>query len=226
MAEVAPQIESSWKEVLDEEFQKSYFRQVKQFLVQEKKNGNTVYPPGPLIFNAFNLTPFDEVKVVILGQDPYHGSGQAHGLCFSVPDGIAQPPSLVNIFKELNTDLNIPIPKSGNLEKWARQGVFLLNAILTVQAGKPASHSKIGWQDFTNTVIQRLSESRTGIVFLLWGKFAQDKEVLIDTSRHHVMKAAHPSPYSVSGFFGCRHFSKTNEILKHEGYNAVDWSLD
>jgi len=226
MAEVAPQIESSWKEVLDEEFQKPYFQQIKQFLVQEKKDGNAVYPPGPLIFNAFNLTSFDEVKVVILGQDPYHGRGQAHGLCFSVPDGIPQPPSLVNIFKELHDDLGIPIPRSGNLEKWAGQGVFLLNAFLTVQAGKPASHSKIGWQDFTNSVIHKLSEHRTGLVFLLWGKFAQDKEVLIDTSRHHVLKAAHPSPYSVSGFFGCKHFSKTNEILQHEGYNPVDWSLD
>lgn len=226
MPEIAPQIESSWKEVLDEEFQKPYFRQIKQFLVQEKKDGNSVYPHGSLIFNAFNLTPFDEVKVVILGQDPYHGRGQAHGLCFSVPGGIAPPPSLVNIFKELNTDLNIPIPKSGNLEKWARQGVFLLNAILTVQAGKPASHSKIGWQDFTNSVIHKLSEYRTGVVFLLWGKFAQDKEAIIDTSRHHVLKAAHPSPFSVSGFFGCKHFSKTNLMLQHEGYNAVDWNLD
>jgi len=226
MAEVAPQIEASWKEILDEEFQKPYFLQIKQTLTEEKKNGYSIYPPGPLIFNAFNLTPFDEVKVVILGQDPYHGKGQAHGLCFSVPQGIAPPPSLVNIFKELHDDLGVPVPRHGNLEKWARQGVFLLNAILTVRAGEPASHSKIGWQDFTNRVIHKLSEHRTGIVFLLWGKFAQDKEVLIDCSRHHILKAAHPSPYSATGFFGCRHFSRTNEILRHEGYNPVDWSLD
>lgn len=226
MADLAPQIEPSWKEILTDEFQKPYFQQIKFFLQEEKKNGKTIYPPGPLIFNAFNLTPFDEVKVVILGQDPYHGKGQAHGLCFSVPQGITPPPSLVNIFKELNNDLGIPIPNHGNLEKWAKQGVFLLNAFLTVCAGEPASHSKIGWQDFTNTVIQKLSEQRTGIVFLLWGKFAQEKDMLIDISRHHILKAAHPSPYSVSGFFGCRHFSKTNELLKHEGYNPIDWSLD
>ena len=225
MADVAPQIEPSWREALEEEFQKPYFRQIKLFLQEEKKNGKTIYPPGQLIFNAFNLTPFDEVKVVILGQDPYHGAGQAHGLCFSVPDGIAQPPSLVNIFKELHTDVGIPIPKNGNLEKWTRQGVFLLNAFLTVRAGEPASHSKIGWQDFTNAVIKKLSEQRTGIVFLLWGRFAQEKEALIDASRHHILKAAHPSPLSRGAFFGSKHFSKTNEILQHEGYNPVDWSL-
>lgn len=226
MAEVAPQIEPSWKEVLAEEFQKPYFQKIKQTLVEEKQNGRTIYPPGPLIFNAFNLTPFDEVKVVILGQDPYHGKGQAHGLCFSVPQGIAPPPSLVNIFKELNTDLGVAIPNHGNLEKWAKQGVFLLNAFLTVRANEPASHSKIGWQEFTNAVIQKLSEQRTGIIFLLWGRFAQEKDILIDKSKHHILKAAHPSPFSVSGFFGCKHFSKTNELLQHEGYNSIDWSLD
>ncbi|HXH18907.1 MAG TPA: uracil-DNA glycosylase [Chitinophagales bacterium] len=226
MPEAAPQIEPSWKEILDEEFQKPYFRQIKMTLVEEKKKGFTIYPPGPLIFNAFNLTPFDEVKVVILGQDPYHGKGQAHGLCFSVPQGIAPPPSLVNIFKELHDDLGVPLPNHGNLEKWARQGVFLLNAILTVRDGEPASHSKIGWQDFTNSVINKLSTLRAGIVFLLWGKFAQEKEILIDGSRHHILKAAHPSPYSASGFFGCRHFSATNKILQHEGYNPIDWKLD
>lgn len=226
MAEIAPQIEASWREILEEEFQKPYFLQIKETLTEEKKNGYTIYPPGPLIFNAFNLTPFDEVKAVILGQDPYHGKGQAHGLCFSVPQGIAQPPSLVNIFKELHDDVGVAVPTHGNLEKWACQGVFLLNAILTVRAGQPASHSKIGWHNFTNSVIHKLSEHRTGVVFLLWGKFAQDKEALIDASRHHILKAAHPSPYSASGFFGCRHFSKTNEILQHEGYNPVDWKLD
>ncbi|GIV33517.1 MAG: uracil-DNA glycosylase [Chitinophagales bacterium] len=226
MADVAPQIEASWKAILDEEFQKPYFRKIKDTLVAEKNSGKTIYPPGPLIFNAFNLTPFDAVKVVILGQDPYHGKGQAHGLCFSVPRGIAPPPSLVNIFKELHDDTGIPIPSHGNLEKWARQGVFLLNAILTVRAGEPASHSKIGWQYFTDAVIRNLSEQRAGLVFLLWGKFAQEKAALIDPTRHHILRAAHPSPYSASGFFGCKHFSKTNEVLQHEGYNPIDWQLD
>ncbi len=225
MADIAPQIEPSWKEVLAEEFQKPYFQKIKQTLVEEKQNGRTIYPPGPLIFNAFNLTPFDEVKVVILGQDPYHGKGQAHGLCFSVPQGIAPPPSLVNIFKELNTDLGVPIPNHGNLEKWAKQGVFLLNAFLTVRANEAASHSKIGWQDFTNAVIQKLSEQRTGIIFLLWGRFAQEKDILIDKSKHHILYAAHPSPLARGAFMGCKHFSKTNELLQHEGYNPIDWSL-
>lgn len=226
MADIAPQIEPSWKAVLAEEFQKPYFQKIKQTLVEEKQNGKTIYPPGPLIFNAFNLTPFDEVKVVIIGQDPYHGKGQAHGLCFSVPQGIAPPPSLVNVFKELNTDLGIPIPNHGNLEKWAKQGVFLLNAFLTVRANEAASHSKIGWQDFTNAVIQKLSEQRTGIIFLLWGRFAQEKDILIDKSKHHILYAAHPSPLARGAFMGCKHFSKTNELLKHEGYNAIDWSLE
>lgn len=226
MAEVAPQIEASWKEVLAEEFQKPYFRKIKQTLVEEKQNGRTIYPPGALIFNAFNLTPFDEVKVVIIGQDPYHGKGQAHGLCFSVPQGIAPPPSLVNIFKELNTDLGAAIPNHGNLEKWAKQGVFLLNAFLTVRANEAASHSKIGWQDFTNAVIQKLSEQRSGLVFLLWGRFAQEKDILIDKSKHHILYAAHPSPLARGAFMGCKHFSKTNELLQHEGYNPIDWSLE
>lgn len=226
MSDVAPQIEASWKEALAEEFQKPYFQQIKLFLQEEKKNGKTIYPPGPLIFNAFNLTPFDEVKVVILGQDPYHGPGQAHGLCFSVPYGVPPPPSLVNIFKEQKADLGIPIPTHGNLEKWAKQGVFLLNAFLTVRAGEPASHSKIGWQNFTDAVIKKLSDERTGIIFLLWGRFAQNKAELIDTTKHHVLKSAHPSPLSVTGFLGCKHFSKTNELLTHEGYNPIDWSLD
>lgn len=226
MADIAPQIEPSWKEVLADEFQKPYFQKIKQTLVDERQNGKIIYPPGPLIFNAFNLTPFDEVKVVIIGQDPYHGTGQAHGLCFSVPQDIAPPPSLVNIFKELNSDLGIPIPRHGNLEKWARQGVFLLNAFLTVRANEAASHSKIGWQEFTNAVIQKLSEQRSGIVFLLWGRFAQEKDILIDKTKHHILYAAHPSPLARGAFMGCRHFSKTNELLKHEGYNAIDWSLE
>ena len=226
MPEVAPQIEPSWKAALEDEFHQPSFQRIKETLVEEKQKGSVIYPPGPLIFNAFNLTQFEEVKVVILGQDPYHGKGQAHGLCFSVQKGVPPPPSLVNIFKELKTDMGLEIPEHGNLEKWARQGVFLLNAFLTVRANEPASHSRIGWQDFTNAVIQKLSENRTGIVFLLWGRFAQEKAALINSAHHHILKAAHPSPFSVSGFSGCRHFSKTNELLKHEGYNPIDWSLD
>ena len=226
MPEIAPQIDISWKEILAEEFQKPYFSEIKKYLQQEKQAGKTIYPPGNLIFNAFNLTPFDAVKVVIIGQDPYHGPNQAHGLCFSVQKGIQPPPSLMNIFKEIKSDLNLPMPAHGCLEKWARQGVFLLNAILTVRAGSPASHSKIGWHFFTDAVIKKLSDERAGLIFLLWGRFAQEKAALIDSSRHHILKAAHPSPFSVSGFLGCKHFSKANELLLHEGYNPIDWSLD
>lgn len=223
--EINPQIEPSWKEVLKDEFASSYFAGLKEFLVEEKSR-YTIYPPGGLIFNAFRLTPFDQVRVVILGQDPYHGEGQAHGLCFSVPAGIHPPPSLVNIFKEIERDLGLPVPGHGNLEKWARQGVLLLNATLTVRANQPGSHQRKGWETFTNTVIQRLSEKRVGLVFLLWGKFAQEKESLIDTNRHYVLKAAHPSPYSAyNGFFGCRHFSKTNEILSRHGLETINWGL-
>jgi len=217
-------IEASWKEVLKHEFTKPYFLQVATHLKTEKATGATVYPPGQLIFNAFNTTPFDEVKVVILGQDPYHGPGQAHGLSFSVPDGIPPPPSLVNIYKELHADIGMAIPKTGNLTKWAKQGVFLLNAILTVRANEPASHSKIGWMDFTDAVIRKISDEKKGVVFLLWGKFAQEKQVLIDETKHSVLKAAHPSPFSADkGFFGCKHFSKTNRILMEQGMDAVDW---
>jgi uracil-DNA glycosylase len=173
MSNVAPQIEPSWLEALNAEFDKPYFAAIKQFLLEEKKQGKTIYPPGQLIFNAFNLTPFHQVKVVILGQDPYHGAGQAHGLCFSVPQGIKPPPSLVNIFKEIETDIHIPPPAHGNLEHWARQGVLLLNAMLTVRANEPASHSKIGWEQFTDSVIKKLSDEKEGLVFLLWGRFAQ-----------------------------------------------------
>jgi uracil-DNA glycosylase len=223
--EVNPQIETSWKEALSEEFDKQYFSELKEFLVDEKAR-YTVYPPGGLIFNAFRLTSFDQVRVVLLGQDPYHGEGQAHGLCFSVSQGVAAPPSLVNIFKEIERDLGIPVPRSGCLEKWARQGVLLLNATLTVRADQPGSHQRKGWENFTNAVITRLSEKRVGLVFLLWGKFAQEKEALIDVNRHYVLKASHPSPYSAyNGFFGCRHFSKTNEILKKHGLEEIDWRV-
>lgn len=224
--QVNPQIEESWKEVLASEFSNSYFMELKEFLTEEKSK-YTVYPPGSKIFNAFQLTPFNQVKVVILGQDPYHGPGQAHGLCFSVPQGIVPPPSLVNIFKEIEKDLGIPIPSGGNLEKWARQGVLLLNATLTVRANQPGSHQKRGWENFTHAVISKLSEKRVGLIFLLWGKFAQEKESLIDTNKHYILKAAHPSPFSAyNGFFGCRHFSKTNEILRKHGLEEIDWNLN
>ncbi len=226
-APITPKIEPSWLEALKDEFEKPYFAEIKQYLLQEKQAGKTVYPPGSLIFNAFNLTPFDKVKVVILGQDPYHGHGQAHGLSFSVPKGVAQPPSLVNIFKEIKDDLGIAPPNHGNLEHWAKQGVLLLNAFLTVRANEPASHSKIGWEHFTNAVIQKLSEEKDGLIFLLWGKFAQNKETLIDDFKHHILKAAHPSPFSVhNGFYGCKHFSKTNQILENKGLEPIDWNLN
>lgn len=218
-------IEASWKEVLKQEFSKPYFLQVVTHLKTEKATGAVVYPPGPLIFHAFNCTPFNEVKVVILGQDPYHNPGQAHGLSFSVPDGVPAPPSLVNIYKELHSDIGMPIPKTGNLTRWTQQGVFLLNAILTVRANEPASHSKIGWMDFTDAVIRKLSAEKTSLVFLLWGKFAQEKQVLIDETKHTVLKAAHPSPFSADkGFFGCRHFSRANEALVKQGLEAIDWN--
>jgi uracil-DNA glycosylase len=218
-------IEESWKEVLKHEFTKPYFLQIAAHLKTEKATGAIVYPPGSLIFNAFNQTPFNKVRVVILGQDPYHGPGQAHGLSFSVPDGIAPPPSLVNIYKELHKDIGMPVPKTGNLLTWAKQGVLLLNAVLTVRANEPASHSKIGWMDFTDAVIRKISEEQKGIVFLLWGKFAQEKQVLIDETRHYVLKAAHPSPFSADkGFFGCKHFSKANEILVKQGFPPIDWN--
>ncbi|MBG9377789.1 uracil-DNA glycosylase [Panacibacter sp. DH6] len=218
-------IESSWKEVLHKEFTKAYFEQIVAFLKIEKTQGKIIYPPGSLIFNAFDKTPFNKVKVVILGQDPYHGPGQAHGLCFSVPDGVPFPPSLNNIYKELHTDVGMPFPKTGNLSRWAEQGVFLLNASLTVRAGEPMSHAKIGWAEFTDAVIKTISAEKKGVIFLLWGKFAQDKQVLIDETKHYVLKAAHPSPLSAhNGFFGCKHFSKTNEILKKQSLEAIDWN--
>ena len=225
MNKVSPEIEESWRRILSEEFEADYFKGLREFLKEEVKK-NTIYPPGQLIFSAFNHTPFNRVKVVILGQDPYHGPGQAHGLCFSVPDGIPQPPSLVNIFKEINRDLGFPIPSSGNLIPWAEQGILLVNAILTVRANMAGSHQNKGWERFTDAVIKSLSEKRRDIIFLLWGNYAQAKENLIDTSRHHIMKAAHPSPLSASrGFFGCGHFSRTNQILVDLGLKEIDWKL-
>ena len=219
------QIEESWKQVLADEFQQPYFHAVKSFLVAEKNAGRVIYPPGPLIFNAFNKTPFGKVKVVILGQDPYINPGEAMGLCFSVPKGVRTPPSLVNIYKEINRDLGLPIPAHGDLTHWTEQGVLLLNATLTVQAGASNSHKDIGWQKFTDAVIRRISEGREGVVFLLWGTFAKGKKVLIDEMKHHVLEAAHPSPLAGNAFHGCGHFSRTNEILKKQGQAPIDWAV-
>ena len=219
-------IEASWKEILKSEFAKPYFQQIPLHIKTEKSQGKIIYPPGSLIFNAFNKTPFDKVKVVILGQDPYHGTGQAHGLCFSVQNGVPPPPSLVNIFKELQDDIGVSIPDHGNLTHWAEQGVFLLNASLTVRAGEPMSHSKIGWAEFTDTVIKKIADLKKNVVFLLWGKFAQEKRVLIDETKHCILRSVHPSPLSAhAGFFGCKHFSKTNEYLMSKGIDPVDWKL-
>lgn len=220
------QIEESWKNVLKEEFEKTYFQHIVTFLRAEKALGKIIYPPGALIFNAFKQTPFDKIKVVILGQDPYHNKGQAHGLSFSVPDGCPKPPSLVNIFKELKNDLGIEIPENGNLTKWAEQGVLLLNAALTVRQNEPGSHAQIGWLQFTDNVIKKISEKKEGIIFLLWGKFAQEKQSLIDETKHYVLKAAHPSPFSANnGFLGCRHFSKVNDLLMKQHKTPIDWKI-
>jgi len=225
MSEIQPNINEGWKNILWDEFQSPYFSKLKEFLVQETSS-RRIYPPGKLIFNAFDHTPFENIKVVILGQDPYHGSGQAHGLCFSVPPGIKPPPSLVNIFKELKSDLGMEIPLSGNLEAWADQGVLLLNATLTVRAGEAGSHQKQGWETFTDAVIGKISQQKSAVVFLLWGRYAQAKEDLVDGEKHLVLKAAHPSPFSAyNGFFGCRHFSKANEFLISRGIDPVDWTL-
>ena len=219
-----PDLEESWYEALRNEFESSYFVEIKTFLIEEKRH-YVVYPPSNLIFNAFNLTPFDKVKVVILGQDPYHNVGQAHGLAFSVPDGIQIPPSLQNIFKELNSDIGMPIPKSGNLENWAKEGVLLLNASLTVRANMAASHARIGWQQFTDAAIRALSEKKEHLVFILWGNYAIAKENLIDHSKHLVLKTVHPSPLSASrGFFGCHHFSQTNQYLINNGIQPINWA--
>ncbi|MEK7070136.1 MAG: uracil-DNA glycosylase [Patescibacteria group bacterium] len=222
-----PQLEKGWKKALAEEFGAEYMKELKKKLEKEMKAGIVVYPPVKQIFNAFNLTPFDKVKVVVLGQDPYHGKGQAHGLSFSVPKGIKPPPSLVNIFKEIESDLNVKISKTnGNLEDWAKQGVLLLNSVLTVRANSPASHRNFGWEKLTDTVIKTLSDKKEQLVFLLWGKFAQKKESLIDASKHFILKAPHPSPFSAnSGFFGCKHFSKTNEYLIKTSQTPIKWTV-
>ena len=218
-------IHPSWKKVLGNQFSELYFLKLKEFLVQEKEKF-AIFPPGNQVFAAFNRTSFENVKVVIIGQDPYHKRGQANGLSFSVSPGISKPPSLSNIFKELHSDLEISIPKSGNLEPWAKQGILLLNATLTVREGQPGSHQKKGWEQFTDTVIKTISEQKRGVVFLLWGRFAHTKEELIDKDKHFILKAAHPSPLARGAFFGCKHFSKTNKILEHQGILPIDWRIE
>lgn len=217
------QIEESWKQILSAEFEKDYFRQLTDFVRNEYRS-TTVYPPGKLIFNAFNLCPFEQVKVVIIGQDPYHGPGQAHGLCFSVNDNVPFPPSLRNIFKEIQDDLGKPIPESGNLTRWAKQGVLLLNATLTVRAHQAGSHQRRGWEEFTDAAIRALAEQREHLVFILWGAYAQKKGAFIDRSRHLVLTSVHPSPLSAhNGFFGNRHFSRANEYLQQHGLTPIEW---
>lgn len=223
MSEV--KIEASWKAVLEQEFDQSYFQAIASFLRDEMKAGKTIYPPGPLIFNAFNSTPFDAVKVVILGQDPYHNPGEAMGLCFSVPKGVKVPPSLQNIYKEQHEDLGLSIPSHGDLSAWTGQGVFLLNAMLTVEKNQPASHQKIGWQNFTDAVIRLLSNQREHLVFMLWGNFARKKKELIDTTKHLVLEAPHPSPLAGGGFKGCRHFSLANQYLAEHQMEPIDWQV-
>ena len=216
----------SWREVLGVELEQPYMAELRSFLVSEVGAGRRFYPPADRVFNALALTPLDAVRAVILGQDPYHGAGQAMGLCFSVPEGVRPPPSLQNIHAELETDLGVPRPTTGDLTPWAERGVLLLNAVLTVSPGRPASHAGKGWERFTDRAIRELSERREGIVFLLWGRYAQQKGAVVDTTRHHVLTAAHPSPFSASnGFFGCRHFSRTNELLVASGREPLEWAL-
>jgi len=216
-------IEPSWKQVLQTEFDKEYFVGLTDFVRKEYKT-KRIFPPAPLIFNAFDRCPFDKVKVVIIGQDPYHGEGQAHGLCFSVNDGVEFPPSLVNIFREIERDLGKPMPKSGNLTRWAEQGVLLLNATLTVQAHQAGSHQGRGWETFTDAVIRKLAEEKENLVFMLWGNYAQQKGSVINTSRHLVLKSVHPSPLSAyRGFIGCGHFSAANEYLRKTGRSEIEW---
>ena len=218
-------IEQSWKDALADEFGKPYFESLVRFLHKEKSEGKKIFPPGSQIFRAFDLTPLNQVKVVILGQDPYHGLGQAHGLSFSVPEGVPAPPSLKNIFKEIESDMGIKMSGYPNLENWARQGVLLLNAVLTVRSGEAASHSRIGWEQFTDAVIRYVSDNCDGVVFMLWGNFARGKKDLIDSQRHCVLEAAHPSPLARGAFFGCRHFSKANAYLQADGRTPIDWKL-
>ncbi len=225
MGQINPVIDESWKAVLKEEFEKEYFLELKAFLLEEKRKYR-IFPPGKLLFNAFDHTPFDKVKVVLLGQDPYHGSGQAHGLCFSVPDGVQKPPSLINIFKELQADLGFEPPVHGNLTKWADQGVLLLNATLTVRENQAGSHQHHGWETFTDAAITQLSLRRNNLVFVLWGNYAMAKRSLIDASRHFILTSVHPSPLSAHrGFFGCNHFSQINNLLRQQGVNEIDWNL-
>jgi len=226
MSNVNPKIEASWLTALEKEFQEPYFAGIKQFLVDEKKAGKIIYPPGSLIFNAFNKVPFDKVKVVILGQDPYKNQGEAMGLSFSVPKGIRVPPSLKNIYKELAMDIEGFVPPThGDLTTWADQGILLLNATLTLEHRKSNSHSKIGWQKFTDAVIKKLSDGRSGVVFMLWGNFAKSKSALIDESKHLVLKAAHPSPLAGGAFFGSKHFSQANDYLNKQNLTSIDWKL-
>jgi uracil-DNA glycosylase len=220
-------LEENWRKILEPEFKKAYMQQLRSFLRDEKNHKKLIYPKSAHVFQAFNLAPPADVKVVLLGQDPYHGQGQAHGLCFSVPMGVKPPPSLVNIYKELNADLGIPQPSHGNLVSWAKQGVLLLNSVLTVEQSKAGSHQGKGWEQFTDRVITFLNEQYTNLVFLLWGAYAQKKGAFIDSSKHCVLKAPHPSPFSVhQGFFGCRHFSKTNQYLEKHGKTPIIWQLD
>lgn len=223
MTHASPQ---TWEDVLKNEKEQPYFQEALHYVKQQRAEGKTIYPAQSDIFNALKLTRFDNVKVVIIGQDPYHGPNQAHGLSFSVKPGIRKPPSLQNIFKELYDDLGVPTPNDGYLEKWAQQGVLLLNTTLTVEAGKPASHAKIGWERFTDRVIEVLNQHKVGLIFLLWGAHAQRKGQIIDPKHHHVLTAAHPSPFSAErGFFGCKHFSKTNQLLREMGKAEIDWRL-
>lgn len=219
------QIEIGWEEVLREEFDKEYFINITAFLKLEKSKGKIIFPPGPLIFNAFELSPWMDTRVIILGQDPYHGVGEAMGLCFSVSKGIKIPPSLKNIFKEINSDLGYPIPEHGDLSAWARQGVLMLNASLTVEKDLPNSHKSIGWHQFTDHVIHKLSSEKSNLVFLLWGNYARSKKALIDETRHFILESPHPSPLAGGGFFGQKHFSKTNEYLIENGRNPVNWKI-
>ena len=221
------ELDISWKELLQDDISQSYFLSIIDLLNSERDQGKIIFPQSKLVFNAFNKTPFDKLRVVILGQDPYHNPGQAHGLSFSVPIGTKPPRSLINIFKEIQSDMGVEMPlEYGNLTHWAEQGVLLLNAFLTVRLNEPASHAKIGWMDFTDAVIKKISDNKKGIIFLLWGNFAQQKQTLIDEDKHFLLKAAHPSPFSANrGFFGCKHFSKTNELLIQQGYSPIDWKL-